>query len=117
MEFLGNQDFLDQRASLALDFLVLQVYLDYLDLKVSLDQREILDFPVARVNQGDLELMEDQDLKGSPGHLVNLELVDHLDRPQVADQVLLALLVLQAQLDHQDIPEQMEKKETQVLQA
>lgn len=47
----------------ALDSLALQVYQDYLDLKVSSDQKEILVFLAALVHRDDLALMVHQDLK------------------------------------------------------
>lgn len=43
------------RVSPALDSLVLQVYLEYLDLKVRLDPREILVSLAALDHQGDLD--------------------------------------------------------------
>lgn len=51
------------RVNLALDFLAHLVYQEYLELKVSLDQREILDSPAALVHQDDLDLMASQDPK------------------------------------------------------
>lgn len=51
------------RVNLALDFLVHLVYLDQLELKVPLDQREILVSPVPLVNQDDLDLTAFQDPK------------------------------------------------------
>lgn len=47
----------------ALDFLVHQVHLEYQELMDSLDKREILVSPAPQVDQGDLGLMADQDLK------------------------------------------------------
>lgn len=52
-----------KRVSQVLDFLVLQVHQEYLELKVSLDQREIQVSLATQADQDDLGLMDFQALK------------------------------------------------------
>lgn len=117
MDFPASLEYLDPRASLALVFLALQVYQEYLDLKDSLDQREILVSLAALVHLDDLDLTAVQELKAIRAYLVHLELVDHLDPPPLAQWDNLAHLVLLAQWDHQDSLDQMVQRETLVLQV
>lgn len=117
MDSLASLDFLDPRVSLALASLVHQVYQEYLDLKVSPDQREILASPAAPVHPDDLDLMVLRELKVSPVHLVYLELVAHLDPPPPARWGSQAPLEPLARWDHQDSLDQMERRETPALQV
>lgn len=116
-DYPASPDLLDPRVNPASDFLVLLVYQESLDLKVSLDQREILVSPEAQVHQDDLDLTELQVPKVSPVHLVYLELVAHLDPPALDLWDPQAPPDLQVQWDHQDSLDQMERKETLALQV
>lgn len=120
MDSPASLDSLDQRVSLALAFLDPQVCQECLDLKVSLDQREILVSLAAPVHPDDLDLMADRELKVSPVALVYLELVAHLDLPQPAHWGSQAPLDPLDQWDHQarkDSLDQTERRETPVLQV
>lgn len=112
MDSPASPEFLDPRVNPASDFLVLLVYLESLELKVSPDRREILVSLEAPVHQDDLDSMELRDRKVSPVHLVYLEGVAHLDPPALDLLEPRAPLDLQARWDHQDSQEQMEPKET-----
>lgn len=116
-DFPGSLEYLDPRASLALVFLARQVYQEYLDLKDSPDQREILVSLAALVHLDDLDLTALQGLKAIRAYLVHLELVAHLDPPPLAQWDNLAHLDLLAQWDHQDSLDQMVRRETPVLQV
>lgn len=116
-DFLGSRDFLDPRVSLASDFLVPQVCQGYLDLKASLDLREILVSLAALVHQDDPDLMGLRDQKVTPVHLADLELPVLLDPPPLAHWGPLVLLDNKARWDHQDSLEQMEQRETPALQV
>lgn len=114
---LDNQGFLDRRVSLALDFLALQVFQEYLDPKVSPDQREILASQAALVPQVGVVLMAVLDLKVNLEHLVFPELEAHLEIPFRALWESQAHLELQARSDHQVTLEETERKETPVHQV
>lgn len=117
MDSLASLDFRDPRVSLALAFLVPQVYQEYPDLKVSPDQREILASLAAPVHPDDLDLTAVRDLKVSLVHPVYLELVAHLDPPSPVRGGLKAPLDHLAQWDHQDSLDQTERRETPALQV
>lgn len=117
MDSPASLDYLDLRVSLALAFLARPVYLEYLELKASQDQREILVSPVALVYLDDLDLTELQELKVSLVYPVYLELVALLDPPLSAHWGHLAHLDPLAQWDHQDSLEETERRETLVLQV
>lgn len=101
----------------ASDFPAQPVYLEFLVLKVSPDQREILVSQGAPVPQEDLDLMVPQEAKASPVYLVFLELVAHLDPPPLAHWGPQAPPDLQAQWDRQDSLDQTEQKVTLVLRV
>lgn len=94
MDSLANQDFLDLRESLALDFLALLVYREYLGLKGSRDQREIPDSQAAPVLLDEMDLMAVRELKVNLDHLEYLEPEAHLEtlfRPRQESQAHLEL--------------------------
>lgn len=117
MDSPASLDFLDPRVSLALAFLAPQVYQEYLEVKVSPDQREILVSLAAQVHLEDLDLMAVLELKVSPVHLVYLEVVAHLDPPPLDHLGHQAHLDSLAQWDHQDSLEQTDRRETPALQV
>lgn len=117
MDSLASLDFLDPRVSLALAFLALQVYQEYMDLKVSSAQKETLASLAAPVHLDDLDLMDLRDLKVIPVHLVYPELVAHLDPSPAAHWGSQDHLDPLAQWDHQDFPDQTEGRETPALQV
>lgn len=102
MDYLASLDFLDPRVNLALASLALQAFLEYLEVKVFLDRREILVSLGALVHLDDLDLTALQELKVSPVYLVFLELVAHLDPPLSDHWVHQAHLDPLAQWDRQD---------------
>lgn len=117
MDSPASLDFLDQRVSLALDFLAPQVYQEYPEVTVSPDQRETLASLAAPVHLDALDLMDLQDLKVTPVHLVYLELVAHLDPSPLAHWGRQGPLDLLAQWDHQGSLDQTEGRETPALQV
>lgn len=120
MDFLASLDSLEPRVSLALAFLAPLVYQEYPELKDTQDQREIPVSLVALVHLDDLDSMVLQALKVSPVYMVYLEPVARLDPPPLAHWGLPAHLEPLAQWDHQarkDSPEEMEQRETLVLQV
>lgn len=117
MDSPANLDFLDLRVSLALDFPALQVFQEYLDLKVSPDQRATLDSQEVPVPLDEPDLMVVQDLKVNLEHLVFLELEAHLEILFRAHWGSQAHLDLQARWDNQVTPEQMVGRETPVHQV
>lgn len=117
MDSPANLDFLDPRENLALGSLAHQVYLEYPEVKVFQDQREIQVSLVVLVHLDEMDLMVLQDLKVNLVHQVFLELVAHLDLPPLAHWGHLVHLAHLAQWDHQDSLEEMERRETLALQV
>lgn len=117
MDSLASLDSLDPRVSLASAFLAPQVYQEYLEVKVSLEPREILASLAAPVHLDDLDLMAVRELKVMLVHLVYLELVAHPDPPPLAHWGNQAPLDPLAQWDHQDSLDQTERRETPALQV
>lgn len=117
MDSPASLDSQDQRVSLALASLAPQVYQEYLDLKVSLDQREILVSQEVPVHLDDLDLMAVRGLKVSPVYLVHLDSVAHLDPPSLAHWGHQAHLDSLVQWDNQDSLDQMERRETPAPQV
>lgn len=116
-DFPASPDYPDKRVSLASAFQARLVYLAYLDLKGSQEQKEILVSLVVLVCLDDLDSMAPQELKVSPVYLAYLEDVALLDPPSWARWDHLAHLEPLAQWDHQDSPEETERRETPVLQV
>lgn len=114
-DFPASLDYPDKRVSLASASLARPVYLVYLDLKGSRDQKEILVSLVVLVVLDEVDLMAPQELKVSLVYLVYLEPVALLDPLSWARWDHLAHLERLAQWDHQDSPEQTERRETPVL--
>lgn len=117
MDSLVSRDILEPRVSPVSAFLDPQVYLEYLELKVSLAQKETLASQVAPVHLDDLDSMAPRDLKVTPVHLAHLELVVPPESPPAAQWGSQAAPDLLAQWDHLDSLDQMERRETPALQV
>lgn len=113
----ASPDFLDPRASPALDFPAPQVYREYPEVKVSPDQRETPASPAVPVHLGALDSMDLRDLKVTPVHRVSPELGAHLEPPPLAHWGSQAPPDSLAHLDHQGSLDQTEGRETPALQV
>lgn len=117
MDSRASLDYLGPRVNLASVFLGLQVYQEYLDLKGSPVQRETLVSLAPLGHPDDLDLTVVQELKVSPVYQVYPELVVHLDPLLSAHWGHPAHLDPLDQWDHRDSLDQMERRETPVLQV